>query len=64
MATPGPIAAERTNWRGGFAAAAGIGVANQRSLRLMARFYDGNSMMGEFFRTQERYFTLELVGEF
>jgi hypothetical protein len=57
-------AAERTNWRGGIAAAAGIGVANQRSLRLMVRFYDGNSMMGEFFRTPERYFTLELVGEF
>jgi hypothetical protein len=57
-------AAERTSWRGGIAAAAGIGVATSRSLRLMARFYDGNSMMGEFFRTPERYFTLELVGEF
>jgi hypothetical protein len=57
-------AAERTDWRGGFAAAAGIGVATPRSLRLMTRFYDGNSMMGEFFRTQERYFVFELVGEF
>ena len=57
-------AAERTNWKSGFAAAAGIGVSTARSLRLMTRFYDGNSMMGEFFRTRERYFTLELVGEF
>lgn len=57
-------AAERTSWRGGIAAAAGIGVSTPRSLRLMARFYDGNSMMGEFFRTPERYFTVELVGEF
>jgi hypothetical protein len=30
----------------------------------MARFYDGNSMMGEFFRTPERYFTVELMAEF
>jgi hypothetical protein len=57
-------AAERTGWRGGIAAAAGIGVHTGRSLRLMTRFYDGRSMMGEFFRTQERYFTLELVAEF
>jgi Protein of unknown function (DUF1207) len=57
-------AAERTSWRGGVAAAAGIGVATPRSLRLMARFYDGHSTMGEFFRTPERYFTVELVGEF
>jgi hypothetical protein len=57
-------AAERTSWRGGVAAAAGIGVSTPRSLRLMLRFYDGNSMMGEFFRTHERYFVFELVGEF
>jgi hypothetical protein len=57
-------AAERTSWRGGIAAAAGIGVSTPRSLRLMARFYRGNSTMGEFFRTRERYFALELVGEF
>lgn len=57
-------AAERTAWRGGIAGAAGIGVHTSRSLRLMVRGYSGNSMMGEFFRTRERYVTLELVGEF
>jgi hypothetical protein len=56
-------AAERTEWDVGFAAAAGIGVQSRRSLRLMTRFYDGPSTMGEFFLTPERYVTLELVME-
>jgi hypothetical protein len=55
--------AERTDWDTGFAIAAGIGVQERRSLRLMTRFYDGPSTMGEFFLTPERYFTLELVAE-
>lgn len=55
--------AERTDWDVGIAAAAGIGVQSRRSLRLMARFYDGPSMMGEFFLTSERYLTIELVAE-
>ncbi|HUF50340.1 MAG TPA: DUF1207 domain-containing protein [Longimicrobiales bacterium] len=57
-------AAERTDWDVGIAAAAGIGVHNERSLRLMLRAYNGPSMMGEFFRTSERYYALELVAEF
>lgn len=57
-------AAERTDWEPGIAAAAGIGVRNERSLRLMLRAYNGRSMMGEFFLTRERYYTLELVAEF
>jgi hypothetical protein len=56
--------AERTGWRGGMAGAAGIGVHTTRTLRLMVRGYSGNSMMGEFFLTRERYVTLELVAEF
>lgn len=55
--------AERTEWDTGIAAALGIGVQTRRSFRLMARFYDGRSTMGEFFLTPERYFTLELVAE-
>jgi hypothetical protein len=55
--------AERTDWDVGIAAAAGIGVQARRSLRLMARLYDGPSTMGEFFLTPERYFTVELVAE-
>jgi hypothetical protein len=55
--------AERTEWDTGFAAAVGIGVEARRSLRLMTRFFDGPSTMGEFFLTPERYFTLELVAE-
>ena len=57
-------AAERTEWDAGYAAAAGFGLRNERSLRLMLRAYDGPSMMGEFFLTPERYWTLELVAEF
>lgn len=54
---------ERTDWDTGVSAAAGIGVQARRSFRLMARFYDGPSTMGEFFLTPERFFTLELVAE-
>ena len=56
-------AAERTEWDPGLAAAAGIGIQARRSFRLMGRFYDGPSTMGEFFLTPERYFALELVAE-
>lgn len=55
--------AERTEWDTGIAAAIGVGVQTRRSFRLMTRFYDGLSPMGEFFLTPERYFTLELVAE-
>lgn len=56
-------AAERTEWDVGVALAAGIGIRSNRSLRLMARFYDGPSTMGEFFLTPERYYIVELVAE-
>lgn len=55
--------AERTEWDTAIAVAVGIGVQTRRSFRLMTRFYDGRSPMGEFFLTPERYFTLELVTE-
>jgi hypothetical protein len=57
-------AAERTDWRGALALALGLGVGTGRSLRLMARYYDGPSTMGQFFLTNERSFALELAGEF
>lgn len=56
-------AAERTEWDVGYGVAAGIGVAAHRSLRLMVRFYDGFSPMGEFFLTPERFYAFELVAE-
>ena len=55
--------AERTEWDVGYAAALGIGIRSGRSFRLMTRFYDGPSTMGEFFLTPERYFIVELVAE-
>lgn len=55
-------AAERTSWRGAVAVAAGIGVGTSRTLRLVARYYDGPSTMGQFFLTGERTFALELMG--
>ncbi|MBR9989889.1 MAG: DUF1207 domain-containing protein [Gemmatimonadetes bacterium] len=56
--------AERTDWDTGISAALGIGVQQRRSLRLMLRFYDGPSTMGEFFLTPERFYSLELMAEF
>jgi len=54
--------AERTNWRTSFAAVAGAGLTRDgRAIRLMLRFHDGVSRMGEFFLTDERYLALELV---
>lgn len=54
-------AAERTNWRGGGAAVAGLGTRGPRALRLLARYYNGLSPLGEFFLTRERSLALELV---
>jgi hypothetical protein len=56
-------AAERTEWDAGYSAAAGFGIDTGRSLRVMFRFYDGPSTMGEFFLTPERFYALELVAE-
>lgn len=56
-------AAERTEWDVGYSLAAGIGIGKGRSLRVMFRFYDGPSTMGEFFLTPERYYALELTAE-
>jgi hypothetical protein len=61
-------AAERTGWRRGVSAAAGVGVdsgaLSGRSLRLVARFYDGPSTMGQFFLTPERAFSIEALATF
>lgn len=55
--------AERTDWRSALSIAVGAGVGTVRSLRLMARFYDGPSTMGQFFLTHERSFALEVMGK-
>lgn len=55
-------AAERTEWRTSLAAVAGAGLTHGgRAIRLMVRFHDGVSRLGEFFLTDERYLGLELV---
>lgn len=55
-------AAERTEWRSRFAAAAGASFERgTRHVRILARFYDGRSAMGQFFATPERYWGIETV---
>ena len=57
-------AAQRTNWRGAFAAAAGVHARNAHMLGFTARFFTGPSTMGEFFLTKETWWSLELTGRF
>lgn len=55
-------AAERTDWNASIAVVAGAGLTHGgRAVRLVARFHDGVSRLGEFFLTDERYVGLELV---
>jgi hypothetical protein len=58
------FSAERTQWRSAFSAAAGVGVATNRALRLTVRAFDGPSHVGEFFLTHERYISLEIGAQF
>jgi len=54
-------AAERTNWRGGVTAAAGLTYrVGARSAGLVLRYYDGLSALGQFLWTPERYWGMEL----
>jgi hypothetical protein len=56
-------AAERTGWRRGLAGTAGMAVHARESgrwLKVLLRYYDGPSLMGEFFLTPERLYGLEL----
>jgi hypothetical protein len=58
-------AAERTEWDGALAIAAGVAMQHDgRSLGLVARYFDGVSSMGQFFITPERFISLELVADF
>ena len=58
-------AAERTKWRNALALAGGVTVnANGRSLGLVARWFDGASSLGEFFLTQETFWSIEMIAEF
>ena len=56
---------QRTNWRSQFAATGGLTVkSNQRATRVLARYFHGPSVMGEFFLTPETFWSLEWVVEF
>ncbi|MCI0436255.1 MAG: DUF1207 domain-containing protein [Gemmatimonadetes bacterium] len=57
--------AERTDWTGALAAAAGVrATSGARGVRLLARYLDGKSPLGQFFLTREQYWSLELVIDF
>ncbi len=54
--------AERSDWRPSLSLAAGAGITRAgRAMRLLVRFHDGLSPLGEFFLTDERFLGLELV---
>lgn len=56
---------QRTNWRSQFALAAGLNVRTAtRGTRLMARYFHGPSIMGEFFLTPETFWSIEWVVDF
>ena len=57
-------AAQRTNWRGALALAAGVHARNAAMLGFTVRYFTGPSTMGEFFLTDETYLALELTGRF
>jgi hypothetical protein len=57
-------AAQRTNWRGALALAAGVHARNASMLGFTVRWFSGPSTMGEFFLTDETYLALELSGRF
>lgn len=58
-------AAQRTEWRPQIAAAAGIGARGapgaRGGLRILLRYFTGPSTLGEFFLTDESFWTLEAV---
>lgn len=57
--------AERTGWAGAIAAAGGVRVrSGTRNVRLIARYLDGNSPLGQFFLTPERFWSLEFAIDF
>lgn len=54
--------AERSDWRTSLSLAGGAGITRDgRAIRVLVRFHDGLSPLGEFFLTDERFFALELV---
>jgi hypothetical protein len=56
--------AERTDWGGQLSAAAGLTFHNQvYAAHLRARFFTGPSPLGQFFRTHETYWGLDVVVE-
>jgi len=56
--------AQRTGWRDQFSAIAGIAARGPAGgLRLVLRYFDGPSSVGEFFLTHESFWSIELVAE-
>ncbi len=56
--------AERTDWASQLSAAAGLSFHNQvYAAQLRARFFSGPSPLGQFFRTHETYWGVDLVIE-
>lgn len=56
--------AQRTEWNGQLAAIAGVSARGEAGgLRLIVRYFDGASALGEFFLTDEQYWGLEVVAE-
>ncbi|MGQ0562043.1 MAG: DUF1207 domain-containing protein [Gemmatimonadota bacterium] len=56
---------QRTNWRSQFAATGGFTVKTDNgAARLLARYFNGPSLMGEFFLTPERFWSVAWVVEF
>ena len=55
---------QRTNWRSQFGATGGLAIKTpRRSSSLVARYFHGPSIMGEFFLTPETFWSLEWVVE-
>jgi len=56
--------AQRTEWDDELSVAAGVRLnAGGREFRLLLRFFDGPSTLGEFFLTPESFWGLELTGD-
>jgi hypothetical protein len=57
--------AQRTGWQDSFAAAGGLSVKTPaRGARLLVRYFNGASLLEQFFLTHEHYWSLELVTDF
>jgi hypothetical protein len=57
--------AQRTDWDDSLALAGGLSVnSNQRTARLLLRYFTGASLLEQFFLTHEQYWSIELMFDF